>query len=539
MKYVFFIFLWIAPSFFLKAQSHRDSLLKVLDAVIQQRPAYAAKKNFRLDSLKRLLTENAPAHQRFSVYSQLLQEYKNYNLDSALKVAKLKSQMATALYQGNLQNEAYMNIAEVLGKMGMYKEAFDKMDSLQKANFNPGLWKYYYHLRHSLYSLLYENALSQEEKQTYKNLVYTYKDSLLAVNDSSTLVHQLIENNRLMEAGAYEPALSSLLLLYRHLAPTDPEIGSLAYIIATIYEKTGNVEEQIRFLAISAIADLTRAVKSYIALRKLAIRLYGEGDLERAYAYIKCSMEDASFAKARFRIIEVSETLPIITAAYDKQMQKEKDNLFKYLSLISIMSAVLLACVVLIYRQLQKISAAKKMAKKANEELVHINQALTGLNKKLAESDHVKEVYIGYVFNLCSSYIDKLENYRATLHKKLKEKQHEEALKITSGAGLVTRELKEFFQNFDAIFLQLFPGFVDEFNSLLREGEQLIPKPGDLLTPELRVFALIRLGVTDSSKIAEFLHYSSQTVYNYKLKVKNKLAIAKDDFSDRIQVLGK
>ncbi len=539
MRYLLFTFLGIMLGTVLHAQYSRDSLLEVLDAVIQERPAYAAKKNNRLDSLKGMLLEKAPNHEHFSIYSQLLLEYKNYNLDSALKVAKLKSQMATELRHVNLQNEAYMNIAEVLGKMGMYKEAFDKIDSVQRATFNTGLWKYYYHLHHSIYSLLYENALSQEEKQTHQRQMFTYKDSLLAVNDSSTLTYQLIANSRLVAGGAYQKALKALLSSYQHLAVADPEMGTLAYVISTIYEKEGNISEQIRYLAISAIADLTRAVKSYIALRKLAIVLYGEGDLERAYAYIKCSMEDASFAKARFRIIEISEALPIITAAYDKQMQKEKRNLFKYLVLISIMSVVLLSCVLFIYRQLKKISAAKKLVKKANEELLHINQSLTDLNKKLAESDHVKEVYIGYVFNLCSSYIDKLENYRATLHKKLKEKDYDEALRITGGSGLVTKELKEFFQNFDAIFLQIFPGFVEEFNSLLKEGEQLVPKSGDLLTPELRVFALIRLGVTDSSKIAEFLHYSSQTVYNYKLKVKNKLAVTKEDFSEKIQVLGK
>lgn len=539
MRYCLFVVWFVAKTFHLSAQNDTDSILFILDAAIEQRPYYANKKNHRLDSLNGRLTGISDIYQRFYVYNQLLLEYKNYNLDSALKVAKIKGRLAAGLGDMKLMNEANMNIAEVLGKMGMYKEAFDKIDSVEKESMNPGLWKYYYHLQHSIYSLLCENALSKEEKETYKGLVYTYKDSLLMVNDSLTLVYKLIENSRLIESGQHQQALDGLMPYFEKLDPDNPEMGALAYIIATIYEHSGNTVEQTRFLAISATADIKRAAKSYIALRKLAVELFRKGDLERAYAYIKCSMEDATFANARFRIIEISETLPIITAAYDKEMKKKKSNLFRYLLLISVMSGVLLFCVLFIYTQLKRTSTAEKAVKKTNEKLLHINKELSELNKKIAESDHVKEVYIGYVFKLCSSYIDKLESYRVDLNRKLREKQIDEALRITGGSGLVTRELKEFFQNFDAIFLNIFPNFIDEFNSLLKEGEHLIPKSGDLLTPELRVFALIRLGVTDSSRIAEFLHYSPQTVYNYRLKVRNKLAITKEQFSQKILIIGK
>ena len=191
-----------------------------------------------------------------------------------------------------------------------------------------------------------------------------------------------------------------------------------------------------------------------------------------------------------------------------------------------------------IYKQIKKISECRKLIKLKNDELTDINEALRNLNKKLTEADHVKEVYIGYVFNLYSTYIDKLENYRINLYTKLKAKKIDEVLQITGSGSLVTNEVKEFFQNFDAVFLDLYPNFIDDFNKLLKDGEQIIPKAGDILTPELRVFALMRLGISDSSKIADFLHYSPQTVYNYKLKIKTKLAISKEEFLVKIQQIG-
>jgi hypothetical protein len=438
-----------------------------------------------------------------------------------------------------LQYEAQMNMAEMLGKMGMYKETFDIMARIKMNDLEKSQWPYYFHLFHSIYSLLWQNALSQEEKKQYKTLILQYKDSLLNVIDSNTLAYKLLYSGKLSMQSKYQEALGLMNQALKQPNITPTENATIAFALSELNEKLGRTEEEKHFLTITAIADLKGAVKSYIALRKLATLLYKEGDLDRAYLYIKCSMEDATFCKARFRMIEISEALPIIVAAYDKKMQEEKKLLFKYLILISLLSLVLIASIVLIYLQIKKISASKKHINAANEELKAINAELNELNGKLVEADHVKEIYIGYVFNLCSAYINKLENYRTTLYKMLKGKEIGEALRVTADSSLATNELKEFFQNFDAVFLNLYPNFIEEFNAMLHPGEQIIPRSGDILTPELRVFALVRLGVADSSKIADFLHYSPQTVYNYKLKVKNKVAVSKDEFSSKIQQIGK
>lgn len=173
------------------------------------------------------------------------------------------------------------------------------------------------------------------------------------------------------------------------------------------------------------------------------------------------------------------------------------------------------------------------------EDMKEMNTELNMLNKELSESNQVKEAYIGSVFNLCSTYIDKMEAYRLDLNRKLKADKIADALRTTGSASLVPDELKEFFRNFDTVFLNIYPDFVHQFNALLQKEERIIPKAGDILTPELRVFALIRLGINDSSKIAGFLHYSPQTVYNYKLKVRNKLIIPREEFEEALFRIGR
>ncbi|MEI6263844.1 MAG: DUF6377 domain-containing protein [Sphingobacteriia bacterium] len=521
------------------AQSQEDSLFILIDKAIANRPDFASKKNLHIDSLKKAILNNSVLEEKFELNNTLFNEYKHYNLDSALQIAKNKKLIAFQLSNQNMQYQSEMNIAEMLGKMGMYKETFDLMGRINKSNLDKSLLPYYYHIFHSIYILLWQNALSNEEKLEYQIHLSQYKDSLLQVTDPKTLAFKLILSGKLVENKQYAAALEIMNQCRIEFGQNEPEKIMIANGFAEIYEKTGEIELEKKYLSIAALGDIKRAVKSYVALRKLAIVLFKEGyNLERAYNYIKCAMEDATYAKARFRMIEISEALPIITATYDIKMKEEKDILFKYLILISILSSALVVFIVLLFKQLRKISFGQRIIELKNDELLATNNQLKKLNKKLSEADQVKEAYIGYVFNLCSTYIDKLENYRVDLYTKLKSKQIDEVVRITGNSSLVTNEIREFLQNFDAVFLNIYPDFIEDFNNLLKDGEQIVPKGGDFLTPELRVFALVRLGITDSSKIAIFLHYSPQTVYNYKLKVKTKLAISKEEFLIRIHQIG-
>ena len=515
-----------------------DSLLHVLDKTIKEKQLYAGKREHQIDSLKTLLNVEDNLGQRYHIYQELYGKYRHYNMNSALSIAEKQSMIAAELQNRQLLNSANMNASETLGIMGMYKESLDLINEIDRRQLDSMQWSFYYHAHHALYLLMSENTLSPREKKQYEQFISQYKDSILQTIEVNTLGYHLVKNGKLIEQRRYDEALYQMNQCYQWYGNDEAQIGTLAYILSEIYTQKNDLEMEKQYLAISATADLRYGVKEYIALRKLAVLLYREGDISRAYDYIKCAMEDAAFCGARFRILEISETLPIISAAYDRKMQQEKDKLIKYLMMISILLLVLMVSVLFIGRQMKKIASAKRSIQFMYEEMKTMNENLDKLNKKLSESNDINEEYIGSIFHLCSTYINKMEAYRINLNKKLKTNQIEDAKTITA-SSLVAEELKEFFGNFDAIFLNIFPNFIDDFNNLLTDGEQIVPKAGDILTPELRVYALIRLGITDSSKIASFLHYSPQTVYNYKLKIRNKLAVSKDDFAVYIKEIGR
>lgn len=344
--------------------------------------------------------------------------------------------------------------------------------------------------------------------------------------------------DKLLYEGKYDEAIGVLEGCYDIHSQKDFSLAIPSVALASVYGAKGDHKQEKKYLTISAIADVQSGTKEYISLWKLANLLYGEGDIERAYTYMECSMQDATFCNARYRTMEISGMLPVINSTYEAKLHEEKEQLVTLFIWISILAAVLLVVLVYIYHQMKRLSLARKTMDDMNKELKHINGDLQELNARLQESNRVKEEYIGYVFNMCSVYIDKQEEFRKMLARKVKAGQLDDLVKTIHSTTFVTGELKEFFHTFDSVFLKLYPKFVNDFNNLLQENERIYPKEGELLTPELRVFALIRLGISDSGKIATFLHYSSQTVYNYRLKVRSKSFLSKEDFLNTVQKIG-
>lgn len=524
---LFFLFAGVAAC----GAGEVDSLLNVLDKVIENRPFYDSKRQLKIDSLKNELKKAPSDGERYSVCRKLFGEYRYFRLDSALWVANQRLALARKMKNEGSTQSSGMNIAEIMAGMGMYKEALDIMSSIDRNTLSHERVPYYFHVYHSIYALMSDYAFPNDEKAHYHKLMFQYKDSLLSVNSPDSQAYLIIESGKMITDGRYKEALDILLPIYEKNKRKGRGMAVPACGLAEIYRYKGNPEEEKKYLAVSAIADLQGSVKEYISLWQLAALLFKEGDVKRAYNYMKCSMEDAIFCNARYRALEISSMLPLINSAYDMKMKEENTRITVSLILISVLSLFLLGTIFYIYKQLKKLSQARKSMKQMNEELQE-------MNRELLESNVVKEEYIGYVFNLCSNYIDKLDDFRKGVNRKIKAGQIEDVVKITSLNSFAADELKEFFHSFDSIFLNLYPDFIEEFNALLQEGEHITPKDGELLSPELRIFALVRLGINDSTKIASFLHYSPQTVYNYRLRVRNKTVVSKEDFPSAIQRIG-
>jgi len=526
--------------------SRADSLLLKLDQAIKERPIYMEQKELKLVELKRQLHRQIPDEERFAILGTLLDEYRSFNTDSALHMAEEREQIAIRLGNREYIDNARMNKADVLGMTGMYKEVMDLMRNIHIDRLPLDIHPYYYHIYRTVYGLMADYAVTAYEKKLYTELTDKYRDSLLLVNKDNLLIHTLIQSDQYNVRNEYDKAIRLLTDYLALQKDYEHDVAICAYTLSESYRLKGDKEKEKEYLIVSAMADMKTAVREYISLRKLAVLLYQEGDIERAYSYVKICMEDAAACNARLRKLEILEIFPIINDAYQQKTEKQQEQMKWALVSISLLSLFLLLAIFYVYKQMKKVAAARrevidanKRLKELNDELHLSNAQLKEANHSIAENSYLKEEYIGRYMDQCSVYLEKMDNYRRSLGKIAATGNVEELYKNIKSSKFIEGELKEFYTNFDNTFLQLFPTFVEDFNALLADDEQISLKAGERMNTELRIFALIRLGITDSVKIAQFLRYSVTTIYNYRTKVRNKAAGDRDLLEQEVMTIGK
>lgn len=526
--------------------SRADSLLLKLDQAIKERPIYMEQKELKLVELKRQLHRQIPDEERFAILGTLLDEYRSFNTDSALHMAEEREQIAIRLGNREYIDNARMNKADVLGMTGMYKEVMDLMRNIHIDRLPVDIHPYYYHIYRTVYGLMADYAVTAYEKKLYTELTDKYRDSLLLVNKDNLLIHTLIQSDQYNVRNEYDKAIRLLTDYLALQKDYEHDVAICAYTLSESYRLKGDKEKEKEYLIVSAMADMKTAVREYISLRKLAVLLYQEGDIERAYSYVKICMEDAAACNARLRKLEILEIFPIINDAYQQKTEKQQEQMKWALVSISLLSLFLLLAIFYVYKQMKKVAAARrevidanKRLKELNDELHLSNAQLKEANHSIAENSYLKEEYIGRYMDQCSVYLEKMDNYRRSLGKIAATGNVEELYKNIKSSKFIEGELKEFYTNFDNTFLQLFPTFVEDFNALLADDEQISLKAGERMNTELRIFALIRLGITDSVKIAQLLRYSVTTIYNYRTKVRNKAAGDRDLLEQEVMTIGK
>ena len=528
--------------------SNVDSLIKELDEAIAKRPQYVLQKEKQLEELKEKLQNEKNPRNRFELLGELYTEYNFFNTDSVLMIVKERQKLAKELDDVVSNIHATLNWVEVLSTTGMFKEALDCMVSVDRENIPDFLLPYYYHLYRTIYGYMSDYAVDDTQKKYYDRLTDTYRDSILLVNDPKSSTHIVVLADKLNEAGEMDKAISLVeqsFLVNPHNF-SEHEQAIITYTLSESYRLKGETEKQKEYLLQSAIADMTTATMEYVSLRNLAVILYQEDDIDRAYSYLKMCMEDASNSNTRLRMVEIQKIFPVINDVYQENKMAQQKKLKVMLLLISLLSIVLICSLFYLKRQMKKLAAARKQVVDANEQLTKLNEELSVINKKLKDTNHslvettyLKETYIGRYMDQCSAYIEKMDAYRKSLSKiALTGKMADLVSKIKS-SQFIDDELKSFYANFDDTFLSLFPTFVEDFNELLIESERVVLKPNERMNTELRIFALVRLGITDSVKIAKFLRYSVSTIYNYRTKARNKALGNRDDFEKKVAHIGK
>ena len=544
---VFWCFCIVGICYVYAIDSNRvDSLLLKLDQSIKKRPIYMEQKELRLAKLRRQLLQLISEEEHFAILGALLDEYRSFNTDSAFYVAEEREQIAMRLGNREYIDNARMNKADVLGMTGMYKEAMDLMRNIHAERLSKKLRPYYYHIYRTIYGLMADYAVTKYERKLYTELTDKYRDSLLLVNKDNLLIHTLIQSDQYNVRNEYDKAICLLTDYLAQQKEYEHDVAIYAYTLSGSYRLKGDKEKEKEFLIVSAIADMTTAVREYISLRKLAILLYQEGDIERAYSYVKICMEDAAACNARLRKLEILEIFPIINDAYQQKTEKQQEQMKWTLASISMLSFFLLLAIFYVYKQMKRLAVARKEVIDTNKRLKELNEELhlsmhklKEANHSIAENSYLKEEYIGRYMDQCSVYLEKMDNYRRSLGKIAATGNVEELYKNIKSSKFIEGELKEFYANFDNTFLQMFPTFVEDFNALLTNDEQISLKTGERMNTELRIFALIRLGISDSVKIAQFLRYSVTTIYNYRTKVRNKAAGDRNLLEQEVMKIGK
>lgn len=507
------------------------SLLDTLDITLRESHKYIDARRAKIAGLKAELARAATDAERYRLTGRLREEYRSFDIDSALYFANEKMAAARRIGNASYISDARMNLAEMSGVYGMYKEALDYIDSVDKGVLDVYQMEYYYHVYRNIYGLMADNCSNAVIKKRYLALTDSYRDSILLVNSPGSFNYVIVKADKDNVHGRYDEAIKILKGAYSKFDNIHGK-ALLDYSLAMAYAGKGDTANEKRHLILSAINDIRSGIREYTSLRLLAVMLYKEGDVDRAYAYMTRCMDDAAACNSLWRIYEVQKAFPIINKVYHHKLDRQRMVIFCSLVFIILLTLFLAVAILVIKKQMRKVSAARRQAQEANVRLKE-------LNRELSESSHIKEEYIAHYIDQCSLYIDKMDKYRKHLQKVAQKGGAKELFEEIRSKSFIDNELKDFYAQFDDSFLNLFPNFVDDFNNLLVPEQRIRLKPSEKLNTELRIFALIRLGISSSTKIANFLRYSVTTIYNYRVRLRNAAAGDREKFDDAVMMIGR
>jgi hypothetical protein len=511
-------------------QGH-DSLFIKLNYEIDKKRNYDDEKLRRIEKLQQNLNNatNPDLNFRYDTYLSLYEEYKSFNYDKAFHYAQKLQQTSYLLKDPVKIAFSRTKFGFILLSSGMFKEAFDSLKIVNVKLLDDNARKDYYFLTARTY---YD--LSDYDQDNYYTPIYNeragkYIDSGAALCKPNSFEYLYYNGLKYLKTGNIPKAIDNLKKLINNYHLSDHQFAVTASTLSDIFIRNNKPDSAINLLVLAAIDDIRSSTKETAATTNLAKLLHSGGDVENAYAYIKEALDDASYYGARQRKIQVSAILPVIARERINSVEGQRRVLFFYASLLTVLAIIVVVFAIIIYKQLRKLRLADRL-------ILETNHNLQESINKLNEADKIKEEYIGYYFNLISEYINKLDKFKRSVDNKLTTKRFDDIRILVNNINL-TKEREELFINFDRAFLKIFPNFVDGYNALFSEENHVKLLPNQLLNTDLRIFALVRLGISDTEKIAHILEYSVNTIYNYKARIKAKSIISNDEFEDAIMAI--
>lgn len=522
-------------------------LYEQLDQAIEQSQYYINQKESRITKIKKQSRQGHTPQQLLTAYYKLYEEYKAYQSDSSIYYIHQAIDLAKRNNMKSDITKLRSLLALQYSTSGAFTEALHVLQSIDKKTLNNSNKKDYYMAFYHVYGELgftninIDTDLSQEfysKQDCYRDTLF----SILSPNSEDYLMRKevlLTSQNKLKEALNINDIRLSKCKKGSH------EYGIVAYYRHLIYRSLKDEDMVKYWLLQSAICDVKCAINDQASLWILAEILSKEKDVERSYKYINFSWNANKRFCTRIRSWQISPVLGTIDHNYQAELKKANHRLIFAIICVSLLVSALALLTFYVNKQKSYLSNARNELKKTNTQLEELNNKLSSTNgmlkasnDKLNESNGVKEEYIGQFLGACSHYIDKLDKMRLNVNKMVKNKQYNELYSMTKSSEVKEQELEELYANFDKVFLNLFPNFVEDLNGLLKEECQIHLSSPNKLSAIVRVFALIRLGIDDSTKIAEFLHYAVNTIYNYRAKLRNGALNDRNEFEKKVRELG-
>lgn len=516
-----------------------SELLDQLDDAIKRSGEYEQVKIARIDSLRRLLGTASTSERRYEINRCLFNEYKSFVCDSALHYINVNIEQAIADGDDVWLMQSQIEKADLVAKAGIFNEALDILLDIDSSKLPEELKDNYYQTCATTYQYMVEYADGSEYVEGYNKRITSYRDSVLSMQTPDKFVYDTEYGSRLIELDKRQEAINFFEDKLDNYPFGTREYSVIASLLAYVYQP---IDEQLRehYLIMSAISDVRGSVKENLSFRAIAEVRFVDGDVSHAYKYLKKSMEDANYFSARMRKNQTANVLPLVIQSYEAKQHEMQLQLQIYIVVISALAIGLVVAVFYIFKQLKTVSRSLQLVSTTKDKLLNLNvelqtanDNLRSTNTALTESSCIKEEYIGKFMELCSNYISTLEQYRKMLYQQAASGKTEDLYKSLRSTAIINDTLKEFYAAFDTSFLNIFPDFVNSFNQLLPDEERIQLKEGEKMNTELRVFALIRLGITDSAKIAGFLRCSITTIYTYRSKRK-KRSLCPVDFDEQV-----
>jgi len=539
MKYlpVFFIIM----SFYFPVYSNSQGVnpihesLKKLDGFIANKQEYDEKKDNRMQILRDKLKDSSLSlDEQYGFTYLLFEEYSTYKYDSMYTYAMQLMDLSRKMEDRDklIKSQVYLAYSHLWA--GLFKDAYEYSMSIDTVGTSVEIQADYLLF---LLNLEYECGLYAKGQrfffESYENKMRNVVSKLekLLPPDDDMLIEakqkECFHSDKFRQA--YEYLLARLENSYgisRQMAVKTGDAGFLNL-------EMGDTITAINYMVDAAIIDIQIGSRQAPALRKLSETVYALGDLQHAYEYMQLSMNNAKFFDSRYRMYESSITLPDIDKDLYELTKRQKDELFVAIIAIIVIFIALSVSILFILKQNKRLKTSKILIEEQNQSLTAINQNIKEINKELFDANNIKDTYLGQILSNNSTYITKIENLVQLIERKIKVKQYDDILNFISRNNYI-RERKDMLNSFDKMFLKLFPNFIEKFNSLLKDEDKIVVHEDNKLTPELRIFALIRLGITKSDTIAEILNYSSSTVRNYKTKIRNISIVPNEDFDKRL-----